>query len=62
MSEEYLELFHLYWSDTVIMNGQLVGGKIVNQTLTKSQIGEVDSLQSAHNGEMQRLLRSFVDE
>lgn len=62
MSEEYLELFYLYWSDLVIMNGQLVGGKIINQTLTKSQVAEVESLKSAHDIEMQRLLRGFVND
>jgi len=62
MPEEYFDLVNLFWSDEVIMNGRLAGGKIVKQTLTKSQLSEVESLQAAHDIELQRLLRSFVSD
>lgn len=62
MPEEWIDLVTLFWSDETIMNGRLAGGKIVKQTLTSSQLSQIESLQAAHDIEMQRLLRSFVSE
>lgn len=62
MPEEYFDVVTLHWSDETILDGRLVGGKTVKQVLTRAQLGEIDSLQAAHDVEMQRLLRSFVNE
>ena len=62
MPEEYFDVVTLFWSDETILNGRLAGGKIVKQTLTRGQVNQLDSLQAAHDIEVQRLLRSFVDE
>lgn len=62
MPEEWFEIVSLFWSRQIILNGRLANGKIVEQKLTPSQVGELNSLQSAHDIEMQRLLRSFVNE
>ena len=62
MPEEYFDVVTLFWSGETILNGRLAGGKIVKQTLTRGQVNQLKSLQAAHDIEVQRLLRSFVDE
>lgn len=62
MPEEYFDLVTLHWSDETILDGRLAGGKTIKQVLTNKQLSEIYSLQSAHDIEMQRLLRSFVSE
>ena len=62
MTEEWIDLVTLFWSDETVMNGRLASGKIVKQTLTPAQIREIYSLQAAHDFELQRLLRSFVND
>lgn len=62
MPEDDFDLVTLHWSDETILDGRLAGGKTVKQTLTSEQLKKVYSLQSAHDTEMQRLLRSFVSE
>lgn len=62
MPEEYFDLVTLHWNDETILDGRLAGGKLVKQTLTKNQVREINSLQNAHDIELQRLLRSFVNE
>lgn len=62
MPEEYFDLVTLHWSNETILDGRLAGGKIVKQTLTRSQLSQIYSLREAHDIELQRLLRSFVSE
>lgn len=62
MPEEWFDIVTLHWSDETILDGRLIGGKTIKQILTRKQLSEIYSLQSAHDIEMQRLLRSFVND
>lgn len=62
MPEEVFDVVNLFWSDEFILDGRLAGGRTVRQVLTRSQVGQIESLREAHDIEMQRLLRSFVSE
>lgn len=62
MPEEWFDLVTLFWSDETILNGRKAGGEIVKQTLTRNQLSEIESLQAAHDIEMQRLLKGFVND
>lgn len=62
MPEEYFDVVTLHWSDETILDGRLIGGKTIKQTLTSTQLNQLHSLQAAHDIEIQRLLRSFVND
>ena len=62
MPEEYFDVVTLFWSDETILDGKLAGGKVIKQTLTSNQVNQLESLRSAHDIEVQRLLRSFVND
>lgn len=62
MPEEYFDVVTLFWSDETILDGKLAGGKVIKQILTSNQVNQLESLRSAHDIEVQRLLRSFVND
>lgn len=62
MPEEWFDMVTLHWSDETILDGRLTGGRTIKQVLTNEQLRQVYNLQSAHDIELQKLLRSFVSE
>lgn len=61
MPEEWFEVMHDFWNDEYFLVGKTKDGPF-KQQMQRNQIGEVESLQSAHDIEMQRLLRSYLND